>query len=65
VKVAMKRYVKIVILNVSNARKRHAFTVLKNVDYVTKNIVQNVPLISKKQNAIYVIKYFVIIVFQT
>jgi hypothetical protein len=65
VKVAMKRYVKIVILNVSNVRKRHAFTVLKIVDYVTKNIVQNVPWISKKQNAIYVIKYFVIIVFQT
>jgi hypothetical protein len=65
VKVAMKRYVKIVTLNVNNARKRHVFTVLKNVDYVTKNIAQNVPWILKKQNAIYVIKYFVIIAFQT
>jgi len=60
----MKRYVKTVILNVSNARKRHVFTALKNVDYVTKNIAQNAPWILKKQNVIYAIKFFVIIVFQ-
>jgi hypothetical protein len=65
VKAAMKRYVKIVILNVNNARKRHVFTVLKNVDYVTKNIALNVPWTLRKQNAIYAIKFFVIIVFQT
>jgi hypothetical protein len=65
VKVAMKKYVKIVILNVSNVRKRHVFSALKSVDYVTKNIALNVPWTLRKQNAIYAIKFFVIIAFQT
>jgi len=60
----MKKYAKIVILNVSNVRKRHVFTVLKSVDYATKNIAQNVPWTLKKQNAIYAIKFFAIIAFQ-
>jgi hypothetical protein len=50
---------------VSNVRKRHVFSALKSVDYVTKNIALNVPWTLRKQNAIYAIKFFVIIAFQT
>ena len=59
----MLRHAKNVIPDVLYVIKIYVWIALKNVEIANSFIARNVPLISKKQNVIYAINAFVIIVY--